>query len=167
MPFFLIAQWTLPPLSLDSSMWNWKFVWFLFIIIIYYKNSWMVRHLILQCLIWSTLFANVPFTGQQVHKAPNNLNFRMINRYQLFPFDYLSLACTFTTFWSGSFAVYHMMHNARKGSLCNLPTMQTQISLWISTGWSGPSLAAYKINGYCSICGQTENAQTRLHECTS
>ena len=42
---------------------------------------------------------------------------------------------------------------------------QPQISLSISTGWSGPSLSTYIINWYCSICQRTENAQIRLHRC--
>ena len=58
-----------------------------------------------------------------------------------------------------------MAFNARKGPLCNLRTTQAQISLRISTGWSGPSLSAYRINGYCSICLRTENGQIRLFGC--
>ena len=59
----------------------------------------------------------------------------------------------------------HMMCNAWKGPFCHLQTMQTQISLHECAGWSGLSLSAYRINGYCSICQQTENAQMRLHRC--
>ena len=40
-------------------------------------------------------------------------------------------------------------------------TKQAQISLRICAGWSGPSLSAYRISGYCSICWQTENPQIR------
>ena len=58
-----------------------------------------------------------------------------------------------------------MMHTAQKGLLCNLQTTQAQISLRISAGWSGPSLSVYWINGYCSICRQTENVKIRLHGC--
>ena len=53
----------------------------------------------------------------------------------------------------------------RKGSLCNLRTMQALISLRIRAGWSGPSLSAYRINGYCNIYWQTENVHIRLHGC--
>ena len=60
---------------------------------------------------------------------------------------------------------FYIMRNARKGPLSNLRTTQAQISLRISAGWSGPSLSAYRINGYCRICWQTENAQVRLHGC--
>ena len=59
-----------------------------------------------------------------------------------------------------------MMHNARKGPLCNLQTMEAQISLCKSAGWSGPSLSANRINEYCSICWRTEKAQIRLHRCS-
>ena len=41
-----------------------------------------------------------------------------------------------------------------------LRTTQALISLRIRTGWSGPSLSAYRINGYCCIYRRTEN--TRL-----
>ena len=44
-----------------------------------------------------------------------------------------------------------MMHNIGKGPLCNLRTMRALISLRICVGWTGPSLPAYRINGYCSI----------------
>ena len=57
------------------------------------------------------------------------------------------------------------MRNARKWPLCNLRTTQAQISLRISAGWSGSSLSAYRINGYCRICRATENAQIGLHWC--
>ena len=60
---------------------------------------------------------------------------------------------------------YTMMRNLPKGPLCYLRTMQVEISLRISAGWSGPSLPAYRINGYCSICRRTENVQIRLHGC--
>ena len=53
------------------------------------------------------------------------------------------------------------MRIARKGPLCNLRTTQALISLRIC--WSGPSLSAYKINGYSSICRIIENGQIRLH----
>ena len=46
------------------------------------------------------------------------------------------------------------MCNTWKGPLCSLRTMQAQISLCIGAGWSGPSLSAYRINGYCNICQQ-------------
>ena len=59
----------------------------------------------------------------------------------------------------------HMNHNARNGPSCGLQTMQAQISLLICAGWSEPSLSAYRINGYCSICWGTENVQIRLHGC--
>ena len=36
-------------------------------------------------------------------------------------------------------------------------------ALIICAGWTGPSLSAYRINHYCSICWWTENAQIRLH----
>ena len=55
-----------------------------------------------------------------------------------------------------------MMLNARKGLLCYLRTPQAPISLRFCTGWSGPSLPAYRINGYLSICRRTENANIRL-----
>ena len=60
---------------------------------------------------------------------------------------------------------YEMMCKARKGPLCNLQTTKALISLRICTGWSGPSLSAYWINGYCSICQRTENVQIRQHRC--
>ena len=60
---------------------------------------------------------------------------------------------------------YHMMHKARKRLLCNMRTTHSLISLRLSAGWSGPSLSAYRINGYCSICRRTENAQIRWHRC--
>ena len=67
-------------------------------------------------------------------------------------------------FWTSVYQ-QHRMHNTRKGLWCSLWTMQAQISLGICQGWSGPSLPTYRINGYCSICRQTENAQSRLHWC--
>ena len=57
------------------------------------------------------------------------------------------------------------MLNARKGPLCNLRTTKALISLRICAGWSGRSLSAYRINGYCSICRRTGNVQIRLHGC--
>ena len=42
----------------------------------------------------------------------------------------------------------HMTCNAQKRPLRNLWTMQALISLRICAGWSGPSLSAYRINGY-------------------
>ena len=48
----------------------------------------------------------------------------------------------------------HLMRNTWKWPLC------------IRTGWSRPSLSAYRINGYCSICRRTENVQiktARMH----
>ena len=60
---------------------------------------------------------------------------------------------------------FDMMCNAWKGRLCNLRTTQALISLRISAGWSGPSLSAYRIRGYGSICRRTETAQIRLHRC--
>ena len=46
-----------------------------------------------------------------------------------------------------------MMRNVPKGPLCKLRTTQALISLRIRAGWSWPSLSAYRISGYCSICG--------------
>ena len=34
------------------------------------------------------------------------------------------------------------------------------------SSWSGPSLSAYIINWYCSICRRTQNVQIRLFGCT-
>ena len=59
----------------------------------------------------------------------------------------------------------NMMRKARTGPLRHLRTTRAQISLCICTGWSGPSLSAYNINRYCSICQRTENAQIRLQGC--
>ena len=61
----------------------------------------------------------------------------------------------------------HLIWSAQheKESICNLRTAQALISLCMSAGWSGPSLAAYRINGYCSTCWRTENAQIRLRRC--
>ena len=58
-----------------------------------------------------------------------------------------------------------LMRNTRKGSLCNLWTMQTLINLRVSAGWSWSSLSAHKISRYCSIWRRTENGQIRLHRC--
>ena len=57
----------------------------------------------------------------------------------------------------------NIMCNARKGPICSLQTMQAFISLHICAGWSRASLSADRINGYCSICKLSENAQIRLH----
>ena len=43
----------------------------------------------------------------------------------------------------------HMISNAQKGPLCILGSTQALISF--RTGWLGPSLSAYRINGYQSI----------------
>ena len=59
-----------------------------------------------------------------------------------------------------------LMLNARKGPLYNLLTTQALISLRECAGWSEPSLPAYRINGYCSICRWTENVPIRFHGCT-
>ena len=48
------------------------------------------------------------------------------------------------------------------GSLCHLRTTQALIR----ADWSGPSLSAHRISGYCSICRRTENANIRLLRCT-
>ena len=58
-----------------------------------------------------------------------------------------------------------LMLNARKWPLCNLRITQTLISLRIRASWSGPSLSACRINGYCSLCRRPENIQIRLHWC--
>ena len=60
---------------------------------------------------------------------------------------------------------YYMIGNMRKEPLCDLWTMQALISQRICTGWSGPALSIYRINGYCSIYRWTENVQIRLHGC--
>ena len=57
----------------------------------------------------------------------------------------------------------HYMCYVWKKPLCNLRTTQVQISLRECAGWSGPSTSAYRINGYCSLCERTDNAQIRLH----
>ena len=57
------------------------------------------------------------------------------------------------------------MCNAWKGPLCNLQTMLALISLCICTGWSGPALSDYRINGHFSICQWTEKVQIKLHGC--
>ena len=56
-----------------------------------------------------------------------------------------------------------MMRKVRKRPLCYLEITQAQISLRISGGWSGPSLSAYRNNGYCSICERTGKAHIRLN----
>ena len=48
------------------------------------------------------------------------------------------------------------LRNTWKKSLCNLRTMEALISLGECPGWSVPSLSTYRINGYCSICWQTD-----------
>ena len=58
---------------------------------------------------------------------------------------------------------YHMMRKARKRPLCNMQTAQVNISLRVSAGWAGPSLSAYSISGYYSVCRRKENVQVRLH----
>ena len=60
---------------------------------------------------------------------------------------------------------WQMMCNGRKGLLSNLRTTQAQISLRICAGLSGPSLSAYRSNGYSSIFRRTKNVQIRLHGC--
>ena len=62
--------------------------------------------------------------------------------------------------WRNIYEIWRNIYNAR-----TLRTTQALISLRIRTGWSGPSLSAYRINRYCSICRRTENVQTRLHGC--
>ena len=82
--------------------------------------------------------------------------------------DYLSLPWvhmskeTILTLW---IIFSPLIRNAWKVPLCNLQTMQAQISLCICAGWSGPSMSACRINGYHSLCRWTENAQIRLHGC--
>ena len=49
--------------------------------------------------------------------------------------------------------------------LYSLRATQSRISLRICAGWSAPSLPAFRINGYCSVCWRTENAKIRLHGC--
>ena len=49
-----------------------------------------------------------------------------------------------------------MMLKAREGPLYEMRTTQALISLRRCAGWSGPSLSAYRINGYCTICRQTD-----------
>ena len=53
-----------------------------------------------------------------------------------------------------------------KEPLWNLQTTQGLTSLRIHAGWSGPSLPAYRVNGYCSIRRRTEKVQIRLHGCS-
>ena len=58
-----------------------------------------------------------------------------------------------------SYVENHMMQTA------GLRTMPALISLCICTGWSGPSLSAYRIYGYWSTCRRAENVHIRLHAC--
>ena len=44
-----------------------------------------------------------------------------------------------------------MIGNTRKGPLCNLWTIQAQLSLLISAGWSGPLLSDYRINPWTDL----------------
>ena len=53
----------------------------------------------------------------------------------------------------------HMMRNAWKGPYA----LSGQRMPW--SGWSGRLLPVYRMNGYCSICQQTQNVQIRLHGC--
>ena len=48
----------------------------------------------------------------------------------------------------------HMMHNAWKGSLCNLQTVKALFSLHIFAGWSEPSLYDQGVNGMDALSGE-------------
>ena len=52
-----------------------------------------------------------------------------------------------------------------KGPYVICGQLRPWISLHICTGWSGPALSTYRINGYCSMCRRTTNVQIRLHGC--
>ena len=50
------------------------------------------------------------------------------------------------------------------GPAQNIVLVHQKRTFWEwSTGWFGPSLFAYRLSWYCSICQQTANAQIRLH----
>ena len=68
--------------------------------------------------------------------------------------------------WTFFYNIYHlwsiqqMTRNARKG-----PFLQFVDKASPDQPAHLPSVSAYRINRYCSLCRRTENAQIRLHVC--
>ena len=82
-------------------------------------------------------------------------------RYKISHFIFASVSVT----WKQPVSMRRDDGQCTKRAPSNLQTVQARISLHICTGWSGLSLSAYRINGYCSICQWTENTQIRLNGC--